>query len=166
DPAQIIMEAAAMVRELIQRKGLRLHVDVPDQLPALWLDRTRIRQVVLNLLANSIRFTDAGEINIQASLEKNVLQVCVRDSGVGIPPTELHRVFEEFYQIESSLSRKQGGTGLGLTLSRQFVQQHGGSMWAKSEGIPGKGTAFYFTLPLQEIAFASSKPRLSELPTT
>lgn len=156
DPTQIIYEAANLMRDTIENKKLRLVIDCPDQLPVMWLDRLRIRQVILNLLANAVRFTDSGTITLCAALEKDDLIISVRDTGIGIPEDQVQRVFDEFYQVEGSLSRKQGGTGLGLTLSRQFVQQHGGNF--RVESVPEKGSVFSFNLPLTNVVSAQLSP--------
>src|SRR5258708_4116733 len=139
NPLQVILEALSLARDLIESKGLAFNVQVPDSLPTMLLDRTRIRQVLLNLLSNASRFTDRGSITVSASLEVRQLRIEVSDTGIGIPAKDLNRVFEEFHQVEASLSRRQGGSGLGLTLCKQFVELHGGRIWARSEGIPGKG---------------------------
>jgi signal transduction histidine kinase/DNA-binding response OmpR family regulator len=150
DPRQVIDEAARIVQRMIQGKGLVFRLDLPEHLPVLRLDRTRIRQVLLNLLANAVRFTDQGSITVRAALNEKEVTISIQDTGVGIPVDQLDRVFDEFHQLDANLSRRRGGTGLGLTLSRQFIAQHGGRMWVESEGIPGQGCTFYFTLPLME----------------
>jgi len=144
--AEVIAEATDMVWSLAAQKGLQLAVDVPRSLPPISLDRLRIRQVLLNLLSNAVRFTDRGQITVSAGLQGTEIQVTVADTGPGIAPEDLDRVFEEFRQLDASLSRRHGGTGLGLALSRRFVDLHGGRMWAESE--PGRGSRFHFTLPL------------------
>lgn len=150
DSRQVIDEAVRIAQSMIQNRGLVFRLELPDHLPVLRLDRTRIRQVLLNLLANAVRFTDQGAITVRATLDEKEVTVSVHDTGVGIPPEQLDRVFDEFHQLDANLSRKRGGTGLGLSLSRQFIAQHGGRMWVESDGIPGQGSAFYFTLPLME----------------
>ncbi|MBI5959468.1 MAG: response regulator [Chloroflexi bacterium] len=158
DPHQVIDEAIRIAQGLIQGKKLELRLDVPSQLPAVCLDRTRVRQVMLTLLTNAVRFSDKGRITLRARVDEREITVSIQDTGMGIPKEQLDRVFEEFYQVESNLSRKRGGTGLGLALSRQFITQHGGRMWAESEGIPGKGSTFYFTLPLTESTLFTAHP--------
>ncbi|MCC7452145.1 MAG: response regulator [Anaerolineae bacterium] len=166
NPGDVINEAANLIRDLIESKELTFNVIVPEQLPILWLDRTRIRQVLLNLLGNAVRFTDQGTITLTASLEDQHLLVSVSDTGIGIKHEDLQRVFEEFHQLESSLARRQGGTGLGLTLSKHFVELHGGRMWVASDGIPGRGSIFCFTLPRQDhfSSWESGGPRLTSQP--
>jgi len=151
DPATIIHEALNIIKGLAEVKGLRLIVDLPARLPTLRVDRTRIRQVLLNLLSNAVRFTEQGEIQVCARLEGQELVISVADSGPGIPAEELPRVFEPFHQIDGSLSRPHGGVGLGLSISKQFVELHGGRMWVESE--VGRGTTVSFTLPLPEADF-------------
>lgn len=150
DPRQVIIEAANVAHDLIVSKGLAFTIDVPTTIPLIYLDRTRIRQVILNLLSNAVRFTDRGSIVLSAILRPAELLITVKDSGIGIPREELKRVFEEFHQVEGSLSRKWGGSGLGLTLSKQFVELHGGTIWVESE--LGIGTTFTFTLPFRSIS--------------
>ncbi len=144
---QVILEAASLQRDLIESRGLAFQMALPEGMPTLYLDRTRVRQVILNLLSNAARFTDNGTITLSARVEPTKLLVSVTDTGIGIPPPDLNRVFEEFHQLEGSLSRRRGGSGLGLTLCKQFVELHGGRIWAESVGIPGLGTTFTFTLP-------------------
>ncbi len=115
------------------------------------IDRIRIRQVILNLLSNAIRFTDEGSITVrvvyQTAAER--LLISVSDTGIGIRPDDLNKVFEEFHQLDGSLSRRYGGSGLGLTLSKQFVEMHGGTLQIESEGVPGKGSTFVIKLPVK-----------------
>ncbi|HIC88442.1 MAG TPA: response regulator, partial [Anaerolineae bacterium] len=151
DPASIIHEAMNIIKGLAEVKGLRLSVDVPARLPILRVDRTRIRQVLLNLLSNAVRFTEQGGIRVCARLQDHELVISVADSGPGIPAEELPRVFEPFHQLDGSLSRPYGGAGLGLSISKQFVELHGGRMWVESE--VGRGTTVSFTLPLPEADF-------------
>jgi signal transduction histidine kinase/CheY-like chemotaxis protein len=149
NPRDVILEAIALVRESIDADGLHFDLDMPAELPKAWLDRLRIRQVILNLLGNSLRFTDTGSIGLRAFVESRSLRICVWDTGIGIPSEELDRVFEEFHQVEGSLSRQRGGSGLGLTLSKQFIELHGGRMWIESQGVAGEGSRFWITLPLE-----------------
>jgi CheY-like chemotaxis protein len=122
-----------------------LRLDAPDTLPQLFMDRTRIRQVLLNLLNNAVRFTDEGGITVLVEQSDRSVEVHVSDTGVGIPPNQLAHIFEAFHQVQAG-PRGRGGTGLGLALSRQFVELHGGRMWAES--VMGQGSVFHFSLPL------------------
>lgn len=147
---EIVEEATAAVRGLFDGKGLSLAVCLPESLPPGHFDRTRIRQVIMNLLKNAARFTDVGGVEITAAVRDNDLVVAVADSGIGIPEGDLPHVFEEFYQADRSTGGDAGralrGSGLGLTISKRLVEMHGGSMWVESR--VGKGSAFYFSLPL------------------
>lgn len=148
DLSSVLQETADIARGMIEEKGLNLVVNLPPELPHIWIDQTRIRQVVLNLLGNAVRFTDRGNITMSAAvLEDAAVQIDIRDTGIGITPQNIDRVFDEFYQVPDRHGQR-GGAGLGLTLSRKLVQQHGGRMWAQSLGIPEQGSTFSFTLPL------------------
>ncbi len=103
-------------------------------------------QVFLNILTNAVKYTPAsGRIEVNASSGEKMLQVVVSDTGVGIPPEDLPRVFERFYRVEKTRSRDFGGTGLGLSIARHIVEAHGGSIWLES--AVGKGTRVWFTFP-------------------
>ncbi len=120
-------------------------------------DRTRMRQVMLNLVNNAIKFTERGRISINAERRNQVVLISVRDTGVGIPPENLEDVFKEFTQVDTSTTRKAGGTGLGLPISRRLVEMHGGRLWAESTGIPGEGSAFLVELPIEAIIAESNE---------
>jgi signal transduction histidine kinase/CheY-like chemotaxis protein len=143
----VIDEAAAVVRGLVEAKHLYMHKDIEEGLPLVLCDSTRIRQVIINLLGNASRFTDQGGIEVQARLKEDGVWISVRDTGPGIPEADQKRIFQPFQQINTSLRKHKGGTGLGLTISKQFVEMHGGKMWLES--IYGEGTTFTFMLPLR-----------------
>ena len=153
-PSEVIAEAVDMIAGLASHKGLALITDVSGGLPSVFMDRLRVRQVLLNLLNNAIRLTDAGQITLSARLQADNVLVTVSDTGPGIAPAAFDKIFQEFQQLESSLYHRQGGTGLGLALSRRFIELHGGRMWVESE--LGKGSRFYFTLPLYKTTRLSS----------
>ncbi len=116
---------------------------------SLLADRTRVRQVMINLVNNAIKFTDNGRISIEARREgEGAAVIAVKDTGIGIPPDKLEAIFQEFAQIDTSTTRKAGGTGLGLPISRRLVEMHGGRLWAESAGVAGQGSTFYVELPL------------------
>jgi len=145
----VVDEVADLVSGMMQHKGLALHLAVPDDLPALYFDRLRIRQVLLNLMSNAVRFTASGGITITVHEEGDHLLVCVADTGPGIAPDKIDKVFEEFHQLDAASTQAYGGTGLGLALSRRFVTLHGGRMWVES--VVGQGSKFYFTLPTSRV---------------
>ncbi len=156
DLAQEIAEAVDIMRPLVRGKDVELRVDLPLELPLALMDPPRIRQVLLNLLNNARRFTHHGNITVRATVEPEWLRVTVADTGIGIPPSQHDSVFEEFTQLENPVKHSRGGTGLGLAISRRLVELHGGRIWVESEGIPGQGSAFHFTLPLA--AHARTRP--------
>jgi len=144
DLGEVVREATDMVRGLVEARGLCLELDIPDDLPKLHLDRTRIRQVLLNLLTNATRFTDQGGIRVQIRAEDQEATVVVQDSGRGIAPDKLTQAFEAFSQLEDSQARE--GSGMGLAVSKRFIELHGGRMWIKSQ--EGLGTTVSFALPI------------------
>ena len=148
DLAEIVGEAVRAIANHFDNRGLALDVALPANLPAVFADRTRIRQVLINLLNNAARFTDGGVVRVSAARDGGDVVVTVADTGVGIPPEALPRVFDEFCQIESSPQRQAGGSGLGLTICKQLVELNGGSIWVESE--VGVGSKFSFTLPLTD----------------
>src|SRR3984893_9401935 len=144
-----------------QQKGLELacHIlpDVPDGLQG---DPTRIRQIVINLLGNAIKFTSEGEVVIQVEIQDEsedevVLHFAVRDTGIGVPLEKQQLIFEAFTQTDSSTTRKYGGTGLGLAISSRLVDRMGGKIWVESE--PGRGSTFHFTTRFQLQKISSRK---------
>jgi len=143
---KIIDLAVAVVRPLLEKKQLAVQITVPNDLPEVYCDRTRIRQVILNLVSNAARFTEEGEITIQVVRQDQHVLVSVTDTGPGISQDDAERIFEPFCQGTSELWRDKGGSGLGLSISRQFVRLHGGRMWLESQ--LGGGTSFFFTLPI------------------
>src|SRR5260221_3991045 len=149
DVRSVLNEAADLVRETLQDKGLEFMVQIPNQLPSIWIDRVRVRQIILSLLENAIRFTDRGHITLQTFVKDAELIISITDTGIGIPPQELEPIFEGLRQLEGSLSRSRNGSGLGLTLSRQFAELHGGRLWAESQGKTGQGSTFWLALPLE-----------------
>jgi PAS domain S-box-containing protein len=118
-------------------------------------DHVRLRQVFINLISNSVKFTEMGGITIEMERilpahekEQERIQVRVKDTGIGVPPNKLEEIFEAFSQVDSSTTRKVSGTGLGLPISRRLIEMHGGRLWAFSKGIPGEGSVFYLELPV------------------
>jgi signal transduction histidine kinase/CheY-like chemotaxis protein len=145
--AEIVRAAAVAVTPLFESKKLWLRVEVPEDLPPLYCDTVRIRQVILNLLSNAGRYTDQGGATLRVRREQDELIVSVSDTGPGIAPQDQESIFEPFAQVDSSLRRRHGGTGLGLAISKRFVELHGGQMWFESQ--VGQGTTFYFSLPVE-----------------
>lgn len=146
DLGEIVESTAKSVHPLVQKKRLFLRAEIPDDLPEIYCDRTRIQQVVLNLVSNAVRFTEHGGITIRARQRDRHVVVSVADTGPGISPKDVERIFEPFCQGSLDFWRDKEGSGLGLSISKQFVQLHGGRMWLESE--LGVGTTLFFELPI------------------
>jgi len=147
DLGEAITEAVETIRPALDDKKHRLEVSLEPGLPPVCADRNRLRQVLLNLLSNAIKFTPpGGEIGIEAVREGDCCRVSVVDNGIGIRKQDQARIFEAFAQAKAPDGQTVQGTGLGLTLCRQFVQRMGGRIWVESKY--GKGSRFSFTLPL------------------
>ncbi|NPV68421.1 MAG: response regulator [Anaerolineae bacterium] len=145
--ATVVEEAVHAARQLVEQHGLELRVEIEPDLPVMTIDPVRIRQVLFNLLNNAARFTEQGSVTVRVRRKNHELQFSVEDTGVGIPPTELSRIFEAFHQVDGTTQRRHQGTGLGLTISRHLVELHGGRIWVESQ--LGKGSVFHFTLPIR-----------------
>ncbi len=131
---------------LVQEKELSVHNDIPDDLPPVWADETRLQQILYNLMGNAIKFTPEGDIYLSAELMGDNLQISIRDEGIGIPKDRMETIFRSFEQADGSIAREYGGSGLGLSITRQLVELHKGKIWVDSE--VGQGSTFYFTLPI------------------
>ena len=142
-----IDNALTLIRERASRKGLTLETAVDPELGVIRGDQRKIKQVLLNLLSNAVKFTpEGGRVEVRAQRLDGHVEVSVTDTGIGIAPEDLDAVFEEFRQVGTDYAKKHEGTGLGLTLSRKFVELHGGNIAVKSR--LGEGSTFTFTLPV------------------
>jgi signal transduction histidine kinase/CheY-like chemotaxis protein len=171
DPVQMVREVAALFAPRARDKGVELYTDVaPDVPQAVIGDELRIRQVVNNLVSNAVKFTEHGSITMALQyLGETVregertarLRIRVSDTGIGIPPESLSRIFEEFTQADGSITRRYGGTGLGLAISKKLVEMMGGQIGVQSE--PGKGSSFWIdlSLPLAEQVYRSAEREAS-----
>ena len=144
---EVVQSVFVAVESLATAKRLALKIELPAGLPRGRGDEQRITQVLLNLVGNAIKFTEAGEVAIAASAENGAFTVAVRDTGPGIGVADQARIFEEFQQADNSTTRSKGGTGLGLAISKRIVEMHGGRIWVESE--QGQGSTFAFTLPIK-----------------
>lgn len=130
-----------------QKKSIQLSVTIPEELPGVKADKPRLEQVFGNLLDNAFKYTPAGgRVEINGTLFEKEVLVRISDTGIGIPPEDLPRIFERFYRVDKGRSRQLGGTGLGLSIVRHIVEAAGGRVWAESE--IDKGSTFFFTLPV------------------
>ena len=155
---EIVAEATSVVKGLFESKKLYLESCLPPNLPAIYCDRTRIRQVIINILSNAGRFTEIGGVKVEAGLENDTVVLNVTDTGPGIKKEDQARLFEPFQQLDGSIRRQYGGSGLGLAISKQFVEMHGGTMWLES--TPGTGTTLASACPLLSLAQTITKPTL------
>jgi signal transduction histidine kinase/ActR/RegA family two-component response regulator len=162
----------ALITSIASGKGLELTTEVDDSVPRTILgDSTRLRQIVLNVLNNAVKFTDEGSVALYASAapvgegDDLELHITVSDTGIGIPPDRMDRLFESFSQADLSISRRYGGTGLGLAISKRLAEAMGGTMWAESQGRPGEGSVFHVTLVTQEAAAPVAEDAAGPQPT-
>ena len=138
--------AVTLVRERASRHGLTLELNIDERLGDFVADERKFKQILLNLLSNALKFTpEGGKVGVNAAPVEDGVEVSVHDTGVGIAPQDHEVIFEEFRQVGSDYTKKREGTGLGLTLTRKFVEMHGGRIWVEAE--LGKGSIFTFTLP-------------------
>jgi signal transduction histidine kinase len=147
----ILDEVTSITSTLASEKNIALFIEPDsDHELEIYADNTRLRQVMINLVNNAIKFTGIGKIALNATrLDDARVLISVKDTGIGIPPDKLETVFLEFTQVDTSTTRKAGGTGLGLPISRRLVDMHGGRLWAESTGIEGEGSTFFVELPLE-----------------
>jgi len=148
NPKDVIEEAIAATAGLFpQDGGVQLHSDLPDPLPAVHVDADRLTQVLINLISNAAKFcgTEDGGVWITAKAEEGCLKVSVRDNGVGIDPRDHQKIFERFRQVGNQMSGKPKGSGLGLPICTEIINQFGGEIWVDSELY--KGATFTFRIP-------------------
>jgi signal transduction histidine kinase/CheY-like chemotaxis protein len=163
DLRQLVESATTCVSPLVEKKRLVLTVSIVDNLPLIYCDATRIQQVLLNLLSNAARFVSQGTIAVHVERRGENVRVSVSDTGPGILPEDQKRLFEPFGQGSTELWRATGGSGLGLSISKQFVEMHGGRIWVESE--VGTGSRFCFEIPISPEAkqiLRSSSPIIEE----
>jgi signal transduction histidine kinase len=145
-----VQDIAQTVRSTLELlatdKKLAFKIEMASKLPLGRGDGRRLTQVLINLVGNAIKFTDAGEVAIKAEANNGSFHVSVRDTGPGISATDQAKLFQEFQQADNAITRKKGGTGLGLAISKRIIEMHGGKMWVESQ--PGQGSTFAFTLPI------------------
>ena len=147
DLSDTVENAMSLVRERAHRRGIALQRTIDERVGTIRADERKVKQVLLNLLSNALKFTpEGGAISVRAELRDGVAQISVTDSGVGIAPEDQEAVFEEFRQVGRA-EKKVEGTGLGLAISRRFIELHGGRIWVNSR--VGMGSTFAFTLPLK-----------------
>jgi signal transduction histidine kinase len=147
-----LTEVINQLKPIASNKGLQLTLEMDDELPMVLADSQRIRQVVINMVSNALKFTEKGGVTIQCALldRYDMLRISVNDSGIGISPAALDYIFEAFRQADGSTTRRFGGTGLGLTIARKLIELQGGEV--SVESVVGQGSTFAFTLPVASAA--------------
>jgi signal transduction histidine kinase len=145
----MIEGVAVKLAPLAEEGGLQLYLDLPDDLPEIDADRSRLEQVLTNLVENAIKFTPSGgQITVSGVNLGDRVRLTVADTGIGIPPDEQERVFDRFYQVDGSERRAYRGTGLGLSICKHIIERHNGRIWVESDGTPGHGSRFQVELPV------------------
>ncbi|MEM5879075.1 MAG: ATP-binding protein [Candidatus Aenigmatarchaeota archaeon] len=144
---EILNEIKESMQELAKQKGLYLEVKVDEKASKIFTDIEKLKRILINLVGNSIKYTEKGGITVEAVKEKEYVRFCVIDTGIGIPKEHFDKIFTRFYQVASPYTRKVGGSGLGLSICKELVELLGGKIWFESE--VGKGSKFYFTLPIK-----------------
>ena len=147
DPGDLLEAVIELMRPRALAKGIALRLDLPHSLPdAVNADSARLRQILVNLISNAVKFTEAGAVTVTARIEGGWLEMAVSDTGIGIPAAALDRIFDEFTQADAGISRRYGGTGLGLAVCRRIVELMGGSITVESE--EGQGSRFQLRIPV------------------
>jgi signal transduction histidine kinase/DNA-binding LacI/PurR family transcriptional regulator/AraC-like DNA-binding protein/ActR/RegA family two-component response regulator len=149
DLTELFREVQLMGEQMAKEKHLSWRVRVPKELPVVKGDRTRLRQILINLISNATKFTIRGEVSLLVTVGDSEVTVAISDTGFGIPLEDQKNIFDEFHQSERTAARGYGGMGLGLAITRRLVEMHGGKINCISSGEEGSGTTFYFTLPIQ-----------------
>jgi signal transduction histidine kinase len=156
DLPMAIENALILIRERATRHGIKVEHKIDERLGEVVGDERKFKQILLNLLSNAVKFTpEGGSIGVSAALTKEAVEVAVSDTGIGIAPENQETIFEEFRQVGTDASKKREGTGLGLTLTKKFVELHGGTI--RVESTVGKGSTFTFTLPLNQENFDGAR---------
>lgn len=145
--AQTVREAVTALRGAAEKKGIAIQLNLPPDLGLITADQIRLKQILFNLLSNAVKFTDRGGVSVSAAIEDGQLHLAIADTGIGIRPEDMQRIFVEFSQVDDSHARRHEGTGLGLALSKRLVEAHGGRIWLESRF--GEGSVFHVLLPLR-----------------
>jgi signal transduction histidine kinase len=143
----VVDTVRASLQSLALEKGLEFVAAAQDDIPLAYGDGRRIAQCLMNLVGNALKFTKQGRVSVWVEQQGDHLLYRVSDTGIGIPKTELENIFTQFQQVDTAITREFAGTGLGLNITKQFVEMHDGRIWAESE--LGKGSTFFFSIPLR-----------------
>ena len=145
DIRQLAQDVIATATPLVSETDIRLHLNIVPNLFNIHADRTRLRQIMWNIMGNAIKFTSKGSVTLTLQSQENNLLVSIRDTGIGISPEHIPIVFEQFRQIDGALNRTAEGTGLGMPITKKLVELHGGEIWVES--VVNEGSTFWFTIP-------------------
>jgi len=137
------------IKSLFPNISINYHSDIPDSAALVMTDGVKLMQILTNLVGNALKYTRKGKVEFSCSRIKNELYFVIEDTGIGIPKEMHHKIFDRFWQVDSTVTREYGGTGLGLSITRAYVELMGGKIWLDSE--PGKGSIFYFTIPYEPV---------------
>jgi signal transduction histidine kinase len=143
---EVTLEVTQQIEPMVRKKQLEFVIDVAPDCPVIHSDRTKIKQVLLNLLSNAVKFTNRGRVSVEARRAQGGVRIDVIDTGIGIRPTDLQAIWEDFRQVDQSRTREFGGTGLGLSITRKLLERLGGSVSVQS--VYGEGSMFSVYLPL------------------
>jgi len=144
----LLNEMSQLLADTVSKKKLRVTLEIAEDLPSIEADELKVREIFYNLLSNAVKFTpEGGDIGMRAKKADSEIEVVVWDTGVGIAPENMDKIFEGFFRVDTPYSRVTEGTGLGLPLSKKLVELHGGSLSVESEGLD-KGTSVRVTLPM------------------
>ena len=143
----LVQEATNHVKPHAERSGISMELELPTSLPQVAGDRHMLTEALENLLSNAIKFSpQGGRVRVSLHVERDVVCLEIADTGIGIPPDKLSKIFDRFYQVDGTATRRFGGVGVGLALVRQIIHAHGGQVWAESKG-PNRGSTFHLALP-------------------
>ncbi|MCX8132208.1 MAG: diguanylate cyclase [Clostridia bacterium] len=146
DLRQVAELVLNLTKPLSSGKPIELQNNIPEDIPLVFADESRVEQILHNLIGNAVKFTESGKVGVSAQKKDGMIEVGIYDTGIGIPEERFEDIFKPFEQVDSSVSRKYGGTGLGLHITKLLVELHGGKIFLESK--PGTGSTFYFTLPV------------------
>jgi signal transduction histidine kinase len=145
DVAEVLNKVAFSFRAEAEEKGIRINVEIAEELPRIYADKDRVAQILKNLVKNAVKFTEAGEIRLSAVVDEQWVQIKVADTGIGIAADDLHRIWERFFKVDRGRSKNNKGTGLGLAIVKELVELHEGK-W-RVESVPAEGSTFTIWLP-------------------
>lgn len=164
--SDIADRVVSQLKPQFQAKSVELVLNCPAEIPSVCADKDRIGQVMLNLLGNALQYTPAeGCVAVRVQPNGKTVQISVEDTGIGLEADDLKRIFQRFYRVDKSRARLSGGSGIGLTIARHWVEAHGGKIWAESDGL-GQGSRFHVSLPTEKVQDRTHIPSHTEIDKT